>query len=228
MAKYVLKFSKENYFKYTSHLDLLRFFKRSFKRAGIKLNYSQGFNPHPKMGFAQPLSLGYSSIYELLEFEVSEKMSADDVMNRLKMIMPEGLKILGCVEYGEEGRSLAALTVAAEYIVDLPFGLKAFSGKDCQEACCDFLSQEHIFVKKKQKKSKELVEVDIKNKIKEITFASAGERTIVHTVLDAGSESNLSPELLIEAITAFFKQDVPRYDIEVMRKKIIFSNNFTI
>ena len=58
MSRYVIKFSKEGNIRYISHLDLLRLFKRSFKRVGIKLQYSQGFNPHPKMSFAQPLSLG--------------------------------------------------------------------------------------------------------------------------------------------------------------------------
>ena len=68
MNRYVIKFEKDGYVKYTSHLDILRIFKRSFKKTGLALKYSQGFNPHPKMGFAQPLSLGYSSKCELIEF----------------------------------------------------------------------------------------------------------------------------------------------------------------
>ena len=68
-TRYVLKFTKSGYVKYISHLDLLRLFKRAFKKTGLTLKYSQGFNPHPKMGFAQPLSLGYSSICELIEYE---------------------------------------------------------------------------------------------------------------------------------------------------------------
>ena len=47
--KYVIRFSKTGYVKYTSHLDLLRMFKRAFKKAELGLAYSQGFNPHPKM-----------------------------------------------------------------------------------------------------------------------------------------------------------------------------------
>ena len=69
MSRYVVKFYKEGVLRYISHLDLLRLFKRSFKRVDIKLQYSQGFNPHPKMSFAQPLSLGYDSRGEYLEIE---------------------------------------------------------------------------------------------------------------------------------------------------------------
>ncbi len=228
MAKYVLKFSKEGYFKYTSHLDLLRFFKRSFKRAGIKLKYSQGFNPHPKMAFAQPLSLGYSSIGELLEFETSENLLEEDFKNKLNSIMPMGLKILDCVEYKEEGKTLAALAESAEYVIGMPFGEEALGGKDCEQICEEFLAQESIFVKKKKKKSKELVDVDIKNKIRKLEFSIVNDKMIILAKLDAGSESNLSPELLIDALVRFLGMEISRYDIEVLRKKIMFSNKFTM
>lgn len=228
MAKYVLKFSKEGYFKYTSHLDLLRFFKRSFKRVGIKLNYSQGFNPHPKMAFGQPLSLGYSSLAEILEFDTSQTVLPEDIKSKLNDIMPEGLNILECVEYKYEGKTLAALTEAAEYIIGMPFGEKDLEGKSCEELCNDFLLQEHIFVKKKKKKSKELVDIDIKNKIRELKFSDLNGQMIISTNLDAGSESNLSPELLIDAIVRFLNVEVSRYDIDVMRKKITFKNKFDI
>ncbi len=55
--KYIIEFSKTGTICYTSHLDIMKVFKRAFNRAGIRLAYSQGFNPHPKMGLAQPLSL---------------------------------------------------------------------------------------------------------------------------------------------------------------------------
>ena len=77
MYRYYLEFSKTGNIRFISHLDLLRLFKRTFKRSGIELVYSQGFNPHPKLGFAQPLSLGYEGLAEILEFEtVREELEA--------------------------------------------------------------------------------------------------------------------------------------------------------
>ena len=73
MFKYVISFSKNGYIKYTSHLDMMRMFKRAFRRSEILLQYSQGFNPHPKMGFAQPLSLGYAADEEYIEFETRQE-----------------------------------------------------------------------------------------------------------------------------------------------------------
>lgn len=228
MAKYVLKFSKEGFFKYTSHLDLLRLFKRSFKRIGVKLQYSQGFNPHPKMGFAQPLSLGYSSIGEVLEFETIEKFAASDIKAKLCSIMPEGMDILECVEYNQEGKTLAALTEAAEYMIAIPMNKEKYGDKTCDQLRDDFLAQEHIIVKKKQKKTKEFADIDIKDKIRQLIFNEANDTLIISTTLDAGSESNASPELLIEAILRFFELEISRNHIEVMRKKLIFNNTFYI
>lgn len=231
MAKYVLKFSKEGFFKYTSHLDLLRFFKRSFKRTGIRLAYSQGFNPHPKMGFAQPLSLGYSSIYELLEFECQEDYGAGKIKESLSCIMPDGLKILACEEYKRDGKTLAALTEAADYVIAVPLDSLDNDQLSCINAASlreEFLNQKEIIVKKKQKKTKELVDTDIKNKIRSLDFALAGGQFIISASLDAGSESNASPELLIEAVLRFTGWNIERYDIEVMRKRLHFTNGFTI
>ena len=97
MFKYILKFSKEGNVCYISHLDLMRLFYRAIKRSGIRLGYSKGFNPHPKISFAQPLSLGYIGLNELMEMETEEEYEADIIRQQLAELMPEGLKIKECV-----------------------------------------------------------------------------------------------------------------------------------
>ena len=97
--KYIIDFSKTGTICYTSHLDIMKVFKRSFKRAGISIAYSQGFNPHPKMGFAQPLSLGYWGLEEYVEFETaaadaaSEPFAADEM---LQVFNQKSVLIHGC------------------------------------------------------------------------------------------------------------------------------------
>ena len=68
MSRYVLKYTKEGYMRYISHLDTAQLFRRAFSRINVRLKHSEGFNPHPKLSFMQPLSLGYSSTGEYLEF----------------------------------------------------------------------------------------------------------------------------------------------------------------
>ena len=87
--QYVIEIKKDGYMKYISHLDMIKLFKTSFKKAGIKLAYSQGFNPHPKMGFAQPLSLGYSSSCELLEFETKDDINPNEILLLLQNSVPK-------------------------------------------------------------------------------------------------------------------------------------------
>ena len=53
-----------------SHLDLMRVFQRSFKRAGLPLTHTQGFNPRPSVSIALPLSVGVESVCELLDFDL--------------------------------------------------------------------------------------------------------------------------------------------------------------
>ncbi|MDR3295942.1 MAG: TIGR03936 family radical SAM-associated protein, partial [Clostridiales Family XIII bacterium] len=67
--RYLVKFKKTDNMIYISHLDMQRLFHRTMKRLQINLRYSSGFNPHPKLSFAQPLSLGHASTSEYLEFE---------------------------------------------------------------------------------------------------------------------------------------------------------------
>lgn len=120
MYKYVLSFAKHGYIKYTSHLDMQRLFKRAFRRCGVDLAYSRGFNPHPKMGFAQPLSLGYEALAELLEFETGEPVSKRKIIDELPENLPRGIEITGFGSILEKKKTIAAAIIAAEYEVTLP------------------------------------------------------------------------------------------------------------
>ena len=144
--------------------------------------------------------------------------------------MPEGLKIHDCVEYTKEGKTLAGQTVAADYVIAIPLNESCgdIAKIDAVKLSKDFMAQEQIVAKKRQKKTKEFVEVDFKDKIRKVELAVAGSQLIVSTSLDAGSDSNASPELIIEALLKFTGWNVERYDIEVMRKKIYFANGFEI
>lgn len=221
MSQYAIKFSKEGYICYTSHLDLLRLFKRAFKKAEIRLSYSQGFNPHPKMGFAQPLSLGYASVGEYLEFETDEAYDPEELKNLVSAQMPEGIRIFSCESMDGQRRGLAARNRAAEYIIGMPAG-RELSREEAETLCHDFLAQESILVLKKQKKSGKMKELDIRGKIQSLNFLAAGENLLITGLLDSGSQSNLSPELLITAIAKFLGVSLDRSEVGVMRTKLFF------
>ena len=65
-------FAKEGKVKYISHLDVMRCMSRAVRRARLPLWYTEGFNPHPQLVFALPLSVGMASECELLDFKLDE------------------------------------------------------------------------------------------------------------------------------------------------------------
>lgn len=222
MSRYVIKFSKEGNIRYISHLDLLRLFKRSFKRAGVKLQYSQGFNPHPKMGFAQPLSLGYFSSGEYLEFDTMEPYDTGYILEKINSIMPEGIEIFSCEELPPSGKTLAALTEYADYELLIPLQ-SGFDG-DMKEILERFMTRDHIVVIKHQRKSGKDIELDIKPMIEEITGVVDNNNIMITAKLSAGSTANLSPEMVLSTFCDFAEIQYDRAEVEIRRKEIYFNN----
>ena len=66
-----IHYQKLGYTKYISHLDLIRLFDRIFRRSGIHIAYTNGYNKRPKMSFGPPLSLGHTSDSEYMDIEVN-------------------------------------------------------------------------------------------------------------------------------------------------------------
>lgn len=234
--RYVLKFSKNGYARFTSHLDILRFFKRAFRQCGISLKYSQGFNPHPKMSFAQPLSLGYSSVCELLEFETEKFHELGEMEAVMKGHTPEGINVEWikafneAIGYGADAadstvKSLAAAAESAEYSVRIPMALDQVLLDDLLQR---YKGQEEIIALKRQKKTKKQAPVNIKNMIRSLEGKVCGSDAVLLMELDCGSVSNCSPELVISSFIQFAGADIPRYKIDVERRKIKFVNNLQI
>ena len=219
--KYVIRFSKTGYVKYTSHLDLLRMFKRAFKKAELGLAYSQGFNPHPKMGFAQPLSLGYAGRNELIEFETDRPHQTAEILRAMQGKMPQGIEISACYELSPKVKSLAAGADSAEYRIWI---LTEKSEPQLQEDLKKYLLQDEILAMKRMKKTKKEEPVNIKNMIRRVEISKAGDFAVLEALLDCGSQSNCSPELVIASFCAFAQISTPRNMIEVERRNINFVN----
>ena len=214
MSRFALKFTKTGLIRFTSHLDLLRMFKRAFRRAGIPVTYSQGFNPHPKMGFCQPLSLGYTGLEELIEFQTDSDKGCNKWISLIEDSLPEGIDIISMGLIHEGQKSMAASCFAADYeiVFRLPYMLK-----DYDRIAHDFMSQESILVSKRSKSGK-VSDIDIREKIRSLEAKDKDGLLALEAALDSGSSSNLSPELLIQAFCAYAAPFTERYDISVTRK----------
>lgn len=141
-----LLFQKVGRAVWISHLDLMRLFQRAFKRAGLPLKHTQGFNPRPSVSIALPLSVGVASDCELLDFELDEmSVSCDEILQRLNSVLVDGVKVLSVYEGGRKIRELATLRciITLEYDNGIPEG--------CVEAIRELFAGDAVVVQKKTK-----------------------------------------------------------------------------
>ena len=120
-----LLFEKTGNAIFISHLDLMRLFQRAFKRAGLPLTHTQGFNPRPSVSIALPLSLGMESTCELLDFDLyGEPFENTQVLDRLNAALVEGVRVLDVYDSGSKIKNLAYLDceLTLEYDNGIPEG----------------------------------------------------------------------------------------------------------
>ncbi len=97
---FLVKYKKEGRAVFISHLGLISIFERAFVRSGLPLRFSQGFNKKPKIEFAQPLSLGYGSQYEVVGVELEAAQNPESGFSKDKIELftgtsfPEGIEIM--------------------------------------------------------------------------------------------------------------------------------------
>lgn len=189
-----VKFSKHGVLKFIGHLDVMRYFQKAIRRAGIDIAYSAGFSPHQIMSFAAPLGVGLESNGEYMDIEVNSLTSSKDFINALNAQMVDGIKILEvCLLPDNAGNAMASVA-AAKYTVAFREGY--FPSFLSKQAVDTFFAQDEIIVTKKTKKSESTF--DMKPYIYECIFHEANA-TISMTV-DASSSGNLKPSLVIKTL----------------------------
>jgi radical SAM-linked protein len=91
--KYRVRFRKAGDLRLVSHHDLMHCCERMFRRAALPVPFTHGFNPRPRMWFAQSLALGIVGGNEVLELELTDPLPATDVLDRLARQCPPGIEI---------------------------------------------------------------------------------------------------------------------------------------
>ncbi len=115
--KILLRFSKRGKALFLSHINIMTVFERAFQRAGVRVCFSEGFNPKPKLEFARPLSLGVESEGEYMSAEIIPCSDCVSIMNRINRVLPEGLEIekLEPMRSGEGKNSVMKVYWGSEY-----------------------------------------------------------------------------------------------------------------
>jgi len=105
--------------KYLTHLDLMRYWERALRRAGIPLAYSEGHNPTPRISLAAPLPVGVTSSCELMDVYLSRRMDLREFLRRLSRQLVPGTEVVSVREVGLREPSLQSMVRWAQYRVDV-------------------------------------------------------------------------------------------------------------
>jgi len=209
-----IKFEKHGKIKYIGHLDLMRFFQKMFRRAGLDISYSKGFNPHPIMSFASPLGVGMESVGEYLDVEVNSTLDPNEAIRVCNAASVDGVCLTEYVILPDDAKKSMALVSAADYRYiwkeDIPDAARqAF----WQEKLSAYLAQPEIIVTKKTKKSEQ--EIDLRPAIYRMEWIP--EKPGFFMQLSAGSVLNIKPELLLADFFSFAGETFDPYSFERWR-----------
>ena len=115
MERFRVQFSKEEAVKYISHLDLIRVWERSLRRAKMPVAFSEGFNPHPKLSLASALRVGTTSEAEILDIELSRPVPAAVFATAVQKVLPEGITIRAVKNISSSAPAAMAVANLAGY-----------------------------------------------------------------------------------------------------------------
>lgn len=215
MYRLRIKYHKEHHLRFIAHLEMLRLMERVFRRMDLPLHYTQGFNPHPRISFASPLSVGVESVAELLDVELIEKMPVEEVLKRGHNALPRGLTFESA-KYVEDKRSLMSLVTWAEYTVFLNCFVEAWRMK---EIIAQVMDMDTLMVMKKGGKSDGKT-VNIRPQISEINLVENDQGAALKMILANGSGGSLKPELLVQTLANLG-------NVELCVEKVVRTNLYT-
>lgn len=165
------RYSKTDGAEYLSHLDLLRHIYRTLRRAGIEINYSEGYHKHPRIFLNNPLGTGIKSV---AEYATIDTTFSGDFLPLFNRFSPSGVK---CLKYAfvKDNQNYANCIVKCAYTAE---GITPFD-------IAELLGQESIIITDMRGR-----EVDIRPRI----YAVERQGDKLAFTLGCG-ENNLRPDL---------------------------------
>ena len=207
-----IKFCKTGNLQFISHLDLQRSFHRVLVRSDIPMWYTKGFNPHAKLVFGGPLSVGTESVCEMADLRIERDISLEDIKKQMNEQLTDEMYVLEAYYPTTKFADIAY----ADYTITL----KSPSFTKESESNVATLFASPIMMTKKSKSGEKTV--DITTFIKKIAFTVSEGCLTINAILAAGSTENLNPEYIVTAIKncGLFSADPKTDSYRIMRNKV--------
>ncbi len=187
-------FSKTGNLQFFSHLDLQRTFQRVLVRASIPMWYTQGFNPHSKITFGVPLSVGAEGLEEMVDLRIDRMITPAEMKSQLNAELTEEMRVsevyIPTTAFSDIAWATYEITLSARG--DAIANAKTINGIFAKDA-------PPVIMSKRSKSGDK--DIDILPLIHALS-ATADCHGFIHirTTLRAGNTENLNPEYLIKAI----------------------------
>lgn len=204
-----VKFAKYGAVRFIGHLDVMRFFQKAIRRAGIDVAYSTGFSPHQIMSFAAPLGVGLCSNGEYMDVEINSHQGSADLLKRLQEACVPGIDVLSVKALPEGAGNAMASVAAASYAVCFKDESRNFT--DLTGQLESYYRQPQIMITKETKKN--TLEVDIRPGIYDLKV----EDGCIYMLVDASSAGNIKPTAVLETFFKFAGLEIPMIDLQIIR-----------
>lgn len=213
-----IKYVKSGNLKFIGHLDVMRFFQKAVKRAGLDIAYSKGFSPHQLMSFAAPLALGVTSEGEYFDAEFNSLISSEEFVRRFNEQMVDGMQVKDVILLPDNAKNSMSIVAASDYEISILESVPNDTKDKLLTAVPKLLEKETIEILRKTKKN-EKVE-DIKPGILDLKVID----NKIYMLLATGSEYNLKPNLIIEALCKEIEFDYNFFDFQIHRIETYMKN----
>lgn len=101
---------------YVAHTDILRSLNRTFRRAGIQVNYSKGYNRHMSLKLTQPLPFGVASKEEWVSADIVNDFSSEEIIRLFNENCPPTLHAYEAYKV-ESNPNLGGIIIASDYLI---------------------------------------------------------------------------------------------------------------
>ena len=170
--RFRLKITKKDLLKYFSHLDWQNTFHKVLARSGLHMAYTLGFNPTMKVSMGIALPLFAESEGELVDIEILDNLTPQEVMDKINLNLPNGAKIVSIKPVERYCKAIDIVAQWAEYKIKPYIKTEDESLYNFEKFRYDVekvLSMSEILMTKKNKKGLEKT-TDIKKSIGSYRF----------------------------------------------------------
>jgi radical SAM-linked protein len=160
------RFTKQGDLRQIGHQDLARCVERLLRRADIKLSMSEGFHPRPRLSFPLALSVGVAATDEIVEFDIAEDLTLDQLRAKLAANEMPGLQFtsIEAIPMGQKRANVESV----ELRMPLPTERRAAA----QARTAEFMAQDKVLVAREGRRAP----VDVRGDVLALDLDDTGLR----------------------------------------------------